>query len=176
MKWLPVAGFEPFYEVSDEGKIRRNIAGHFRMVSTERTNRKGYEVVEFCVNDEKTRQFVHRVVATAFHGKIPSVKHMVNHKDGNKRNNRADNLEWVTAKENTVHAWNSGLCKPMRGEMNGRSKLTAEQACEIRNLKGVIGAREIAKRFNVSRSTVQQIHQRKKWPEDLRVQEFPFTS
>jgi hypothetical protein len=49
------------------------------------------------------RPFVHQIVALAFHG-IPKEGQQVNHIDGNTLNNRADNLEWVTAEDNLAHA------------------------------------------------------------------------
>lgn len=55
---------------------------------------------------------VHRLVAAAFLGRNDDL--MVNHKDGNKLNNRSDNLEYVTNQQNTIHAYNSGLNKRVR--------------------------------------------------------------
>ena len=59
---------------------------------------------------------VHRLVAQAF---IPNYadKREINHKDGDKRNNRADNLEWCSRSENVKHAYGTGLkANPVRGE------------------------------------------------------------
>ncbi len=46
---------------------------------------------------------VHRIVATAFHGEAPSKEHVVDHIDTNRRNNRADNLRWLSKLENILN-------------------------------------------------------------------------
>ena len=65
-------------------------------------------MVGLCRNGTMKWAKVHRLVAEAF---IPNPEHkaQINHKDGNKRNNRTDNLEWVTNSENAHHAFKMGL-------------------------------------------------------------------
>ena len=69
----------------------------------------GYQYLKL-VKDDGTRKdiFVHRLVASAF-VENPDNKPCVNHKDGNKQNNNASNLEWSTIKENNQHAYDTGL-------------------------------------------------------------------
>ena len=78
---------------------------------------------------------LHRLVAEAFLPN-PQGKPHVNHKDGNKKNCAAKNLEWVTQSENEKHAFKTGLKKPhgsyCPGESNGRAKLSLSQVKEIR--------------------------------------------
>lgn len=59
-------------------------------------------------------KYVHRLVAMAFVKGMVSGKE-VNHIDGNKRNNAASNLEWVTKSENQLHAYKIGLRRPTYG-------------------------------------------------------------
>jgi hypothetical protein len=68
------------------------------------TNTSGYRQVELC----RRKWLVHRVVATAFLNNSRALP-MVNHLDGDKRNNGVDNLEWCTPTENMLHAWQTGL-------------------------------------------------------------------
>ena len=56
---------------------------------------------------------LHRLLALQFIENIDN-KPFINHINGIKNDNRLENLEWVTAKENTIHAWNNNLCKPVR--------------------------------------------------------------
>ena len=75
---------------------------------------------------------VHRLVAECF---IPNPlnKPTVNHLDGDKFNNHVSNLEWATYSENQRHAYETGLIKPTKGEMNGQAKLTAADVEFIRS-------------------------------------------
>lgn len=105
----------------------------------------GYERVAIYRNGKQKRLSVHRLVAETFFGE-PTAPN-VNHKDGNKRNNAALNLEWCTPSENSKHAVRTGLWNPEKagairrqrgsnaGAKNGRAKLTPEQVQEIRGLK-----------------------------------------
>jgi hypothetical protein len=103
---------------------------------------------------------IHRAVAETF---IPyeEGKHHINHKDGNKLNNNAYNLEWVTPQENTRHAYDTGLAAAKRGVDNSGSKLTAEQVKYIREhyipRDKEYGCRVLAKKFKVRHSVISKI-------------------
>ena len=103
--------------------------------------------------------FVHRLVAEKY---IPNPygKEQVNHKDGNKRNNRADNLEWVTNIENRKHAVEHRL--HLCGEQCSYSKLTMKQVEYIRSQENP-NRTELAKMFNVSRATINDVLSHRTW-------------
>ena len=146
------------YEVSDTGQIRNA--------------KTGREVKEFVGKDGylrtqiagKTRT-VHRLIACAF---VPAVsgKDFVNHIDGNKQNNMANNLEWVTRSENMKHAYWSGL-KTSVGEKNGRSKLKEDDVAFIRKhfvpFDKEFGAKALAKRFGVANQTISAVIHCQNW-------------
>lgn len=171
-EWRPVHDYEGFYEVSDLGRFRRVGAGQGavagRLVSTGRRNAKGYVVIEFCRADQKRRLLAHQVVARAFIGEPPSPTHGVNHIDGVKTNNSATNLEWSTRAENNAHAKRIGLLRPLKGEANGRAKLTEADVAEIRLNPGGCSQRALAKRFGVARTLIQRIQQGKAWKPEVR--------
>ena len=115
--WKGINNFEQYYEVSNLGNVKtleRNVWNRFSYVTRperimkQDTDRYGYKGVCIHVGNYKKRHTVHRLVAEAF---IPNPYNLpeVNHKDGNKENNSADNLEWVTGSENIKHAINNGL-------------------------------------------------------------------
>lgn len=113
--WKDIEGYEGLYQVSnlgnvkslrkriDKGKCHR----HFdeKILKPIETNR-GYLRVKLCKDRKIKKIRVHRLVAEAFI-KRPELE--VNHIDGNKKNNKVENLEWVTQRENKQHAWITGL-------------------------------------------------------------------
>ncbi|MEE1050202.1 MAG: NUMOD4 domain-containing protein [Clostridia bacterium] len=105
--WKPITGTKGFIEVSNEGRVRSLLTGTPRVLKTQVDNR-GYHRIRVTIEREKKSYKVHREVANAFINN-PDNLPQVNHKDGDKNNNSASNLEWVTNKENAHHAIKNGL-------------------------------------------------------------------
>lgn len=101
--WKTVAEF-PNYEVSNLGRVRNKLT--LKILSTFDLP-KGYEVVSFHEGRISYKRLVHRVVAEAFLEK-PEGCDVVNHLDFNRKNNKADNLEWTTQKSNIRHSKYAG--------------------------------------------------------------------
>ncbi len=158
--WKDVTGYEGMYQVSSVGQVRR--VGSERCLSASK-RRNGYLYVNLSKRGRVTTKSVHELVAEAFLGKRPAASH-VNHKDGDKLNNHASNLEYVTAAENTRHAYRLGLLKA-QGEANGRALLTEAQARKVLILArtGVLTQQEIAERYGIRISTVRAIKGGRIW-------------
>ena len=106
-------GFEGRYQVSNLGRVRSILSNHGRYqekikVQRPRSESCPYRYVQLSVKDQPHHEAIHRAVAKAFIPN-PDNKPMVNHIDGNKLNNNACNLEWVTCSENHQHAFSTGL-------------------------------------------------------------------
>ena len=154
-KWKPVVGFEGLYEVSDIGNVRSvdrfTRDGRFwkgREISKTKVA-AGYMRAVLSVDGKYNHVYVHRLVADAF---VP------NHIDGDKTNNSVSNLEWVTKRENGIHAYKvlgHVVSKNMLGKASPNRKFTDEQAEEIRASDKSCYA--IAKEYGVSHSTIQDI-------------------
>ena len=122
----------------------------------------GYSEVQFVAKRRRYRVMVHRLVAMAF---VPGFHpdKCVNHKNGDKLDNRVENLEWVSKAENTAHAWTIGLVD-LRGENQPTSKLTEAQVRAIKRLLAVGGsANSIAIVAGVSSSLIELIRDGKRW-------------
>lgn len=115
--WKNVVGFEEFFEVSNLGVIRskeRMVNNKGKMVLKPSkvlspfNNGKGYQQITLWADGKSYKRYVHRMVAEAFIDNPNSLSD-VNHEDGNKGNNKVDNLTWCTRKDNINHAIDSGL-------------------------------------------------------------------
>lgn len=160
--WAVAPGF-PDYEVSNRGRVRRATRGQSTRPGREIKQRKSngtHLSVHIYRDGIQYWRFVHRLVIKAFGPPQPTVKHEVNHIDGNPENNRIGNLEWVTRSENLKHAVRLGLRTyddSLRGEESPVAKLTRRDVIEIlqRAGRGETGAR-IALDYDVCESTIRQ--------------------
>lgn len=103
-EWRPVPG-HPGYEVSAVGEVRNAKTGH---LMKQTASNWGYMRTQIREGARRVQLSVHRAVATAFVPN-PSGKPQVNHINGDKADNRAENLEWVTPSENVRKAFATGL-------------------------------------------------------------------
>lgn len=158
--WKSVARND-LYEVSNRGRVRRKGGCMLKiMIGTH-----GYPVVGLSMKSITRKECVHRLVCEAFHGPSADGKN-VNHIDGDKTNNSARNLEWVTPAQNNRHAWNMGLIRPpplKRGEDNGMAKLTKRQVLEIRCNEKLLSGKELAREYSVSTTVISDVINYKVW-------------
>lgn len=96
--WIPVAGWEDLYEVSDAGEVRRISTGRILRPSP---NPKGYLIAVLSGHGRRWGVPVHRLVAEAFIGPLPQGMHTC-HSDGDNQNNAAANLRYDTRSENEL--------------------------------------------------------------------------
>lgn len=151
--WMPVVGWETHYAVSNLGRVMRTSPGKRTrpgkiLVTT--PNSCGYPYVEIGRKGYK----VHALVAAAFIGPRPSGM-QINHKDGNKQNNRLENIEYCTQSENIRHSYRHGMHTPVGGEKHGQAKLTALDVARIRTESGSSTA--LAKKYGVHRKTIMNV-------------------
>jgi DNA-binding transcriptional regulator YiaG len=164
-EWRPIVGYENLYQVSNLGGVRR-FSDWFAM--SFHIGNGGYKNISLYKNGGKKRFRVHRVVMASFVGPCPHEME-VNHMDGNKSNNRVENLEYVSGEQNKLHAIRMGLIASgdrngtrthpesvIRGEKSGQSKLTEDDVLEIRKSFG-FSMRCLARKYNVSKSTIEKV-------------------
>lgn len=144
--WKDIIGYEGLYQISNLGNIKT-----FNWRNTGKTailklckNKNGYLGTALTKNGKLKSVEIHRLLALHF---LPNTenKKQVNHINGIKADNNISNLEWLTQKENIQHAFKTGLNKGLKGEKNGRCKLTNIQVIKIRQ------------KYNTKEKTVMQL-------------------
>lgn len=162
------------HAISNIGRIKRLVSyRHYKAgyILSKQVDKHGYCMVKL----QGKYVLVHRLVMLAFVGECPEGK-QVNHKNGIKTDNRLENLEYVTPRENTQHAINNGLfslgkkfnqqdgskrrnSSPRKhGEIwapNG--KLSENDIKLIKSLKGTMTQRDISKKIGVHESTISRV-------------------
>ena len=146
------------YEVSNIGNIKRINKDKCRKFNI---NRDGYVLVNLYKNGISKNLLVHRIVAKAF---IPNPNNLsqINHKDGNKQNNRIDNLEWCSAKENITHTYkklNRNGISPNKGKFgndNSNSMITLQYDMNGNLIKKWESKIEASKELNIDAGSISK--------------------
>lgn len=147
--WKDIAGYEELYQVSNLGRIKsldryvgyKGIGKKFVKGSEKiaTVTKKGYLKVTLFKNGRGTTREIQRIVAETFIDN-PLQKEQVNHIDGNKHNNRVDNLEWCSPRENTIHAkevLKKGIKRVNQYDLRGnyiKSYMSIKEASESTNI------------------------------------------
>lgn len=158
-KWVDIIGYEGIYQVSNCGRVKsldRIIyftgANQFGSFSTSKKikgriiqpslNKDGYYQISLYKNGKAENKFVHQLVAIAFIPN-PQNKPTVNHRDGEKTNNNANNLEWATEKEQQYHSRNvlgnksfiSEKCRLCRKYKSQQKKVERSDGVKFNSIK-----------------------------------------
>ena len=167
--WKPVVGYEGCYEVSNLGRVRsldREVRGESNSVCLRKGRilkpgaTWGYLYVTLCSEGKVKHCRVHRLVLAAFRGESELDVNHINHV---KADNRLENLEYVTVKENISHMVKAN--RQACGEKIGIAKLDEEAIQRMRELysEGWLTYEDLSIIFKVAESTVSQIINRKTW-------------
>lgn len=163
--WKDVPGYEGYYQVSNYGRAKRIKPhnGHAGILKPQRTA-NGYLKYSFCVNGKIKQLAAHRLVLLAFVGPCPNGL-CVNHKDGNRENNRWDNLEYATNSENMIHAHIMLGASPAKGEDHVRAVVSRGDVREMRRLyaSGNYTQKELGNRYGIGRQAVGKIVNGRRW-------------
>ncbi len=153
--WKDIEGYEGHYQVSDSGRAKSLKFGKERILKL-CVNTAGYYQVILC-NGTKKGKVIHRLVAKAFIPN-PENKRTINHKWGDKKDNRAVALEWATYSENHLHAYRELGKKPTwidnYGKDHNRSKSVAQYSKDGEFIQSFDCQTDAAKKTGISQGSI----------------------
>jgi len=174
-EWIDIPNYEGYYQININGEVKsceRIVSFKQRTaITTKKVKSKylkpckdkdGYFFYPLCKEGKPKNHSIHRLLASIFI-ENPLKKEQVNHINGIKTDNRISNLEWVTSKENSIHAFDTGLRG--KGEYHPMAKLTQSQVNKIRSLRKskTLSQAKIGAMFGVCQSTIGRIENHKRY-------------
>jgi hypothetical protein len=163
-RWVRDCGEE--YKVYEDGKVYSMKSKKFlSQYKSGGSEDKRYYSTGLTINGKTKLFYIHRLVAESFLENHEN-KRCVNHIDGNKENNHYENLEFVTHRENTLHAYKNKLIvpRPMVGESHGMAVLNNDKVRAIRKLRNSGSTYSfLSKAYGVSSVCIRDICIRKLW-------------
>lgn len=169
-RWRQAKGFSERYFVSNMGRIFTTSAHNKKnnpaimKPAQEFDKRRGRPGYMKTIMDGRT-VIVHRVIAATWIPN-PDGKPFVNHKNGNKADNRAENLEWCTTSENIIHAYRTGLERKALGEHHHAAKMTDEQVRQFKHEWAhdrKMSRKQYAEKLGVSEAALKDIIRGRSW-------------
>lgn len=168
-EWRPVPGFEGLYSITPTGVVRSEITvdgrGHAlkpnRILKHRRSH--GYAIVSLRRNGKSLYRYIHRLVLEAYVGPCPPEEEG-RHLNGDKTDNRRENLAWGTRAENVGDSLRHGTHRSPRGENNPRARLTSSDVVAIRAalLEGAAVV-SLAKQYNIASASIRGIKNGTLW-------------
>lgn len=156
--WVTIPGYYGYF-----ANRKGDILGKRGKKLKKSINRYGYETVSMCKQGKNLTKSVHRLVASCFIYNKDATKNQIDHINGVKHDNRAENLEWVTNSENQKRAIELGLVKHRKGESHHQSKLSEE---DVKNIFLSFETHtELSKKYNISISNISSIRYGETWKE-----------
>ncbi len=151
----------PDYFISKDGEVYSNKTGNLKKLQPG-NHGHGYLLVVLRQNGKPYTRTVHRLMAMTFLDFDPNLD--VNHIDGNKLNNKLENLEMCTRSENIKHAYRLGLSNS-RGERHSQNKLNTQEVYKIRELLNykTLTQKQIGQLFGITQTQVGRIGSKKTW-------------
>ena len=164
--WKDIKGFEGLYQVSNLGRVKsleRYRSNHSKLQKVEekikstREDAQGYLLVDLYKDNKQKTVRVHRLVAEAF---IPNIenKETVNHLDGDKSNNKVNNLEWATFKEQNEHFYKKNLKseKNIQKAVKAMNKANAKKTRCLNTGEIYKSASEAGRQIGISGSAIMR--------------------
>lgn len=148
--WKDIEGYEGSYQISNMGNVKslskkwisgnnNIIRNHGDILLKQSNNARGYRHVILSKNSKHRTLTIHQLMARAFIPN-PENKLFVNHKDGNKKNNILENLEWCTNDENMKHAVKMNLIKKkISQEIRDKIKTLYTSGMRITDIARILG-------------------------------------